>query len=180
MSDSRFWALVDKNGPMHPVLKTRCWVWIGCTNSAGYGQVRRKGKTVLTHRYAYELAHGPIPAGKLVLHDCDNGALPCVRYSHLHLGTHADNMREAIERGLRRFIGPTSENSRSARMTPPQVIEMRERYAKGETQVQLAAAFEITQCVVSDIVCGRSWRKVGGPLKPQVQKAGQGLAEAPH
>jgi hypothetical protein len=76
--------VVDSNG---------CWVWQRCASS-GYGQYR--GRRV--HRYSYELANGPILDGLHVCHACDNKL--CVNPSHLWLGTHQDNMRDAVEKGI--------------------------------------------------------------------------------
>jgi hypothetical protein len=75
-----------------------CWVWMGGRQKLmGYGKISLNGKDFLTHRVAWELANGPIPADMQVLHSCDNP--PCCNPAHLHLGTHADNMREKTERG---------------------------------------------------------------------------------
>jgi hypothetical protein len=49
------------------------------------------------HRVAWELWRGPIPVGQQVNHHCDNGV--CVRLDHLYLGTQAENLRDASERG---------------------------------------------------------------------------------
>lgn len=52
-SADRFWKHVDKTG--------NCWLWTAC-KSQGYGRFRVDGKTVLAHRYAYELLIGhPVP-----------------------------------------------------------------------------------------------------------------------
>lgn len=41
------------------------------------------------HRYSYERHIGPIPAGKWVLHKCDNKI--CTRPDHFYLGDQFDN-----------------------------------------------------------------------------------------
>lgn len=153
MSDKLFWQKVKKTDG--------CWLWTGCAPK--YGQLRRRGGTLLAHRYSFELAFGEIPKNLYVLHSCDNKL--CVRPDHLHLGTQAENVREAIERGLVRYTGPSSENSRSAKLTKETVLRLRHLYAEGASQPELAATFNLHQSTVSDIVVGKTWRKVGGPLK---------------
>lgn len=70
-----------------------CLVYIGPKKGDGYGSV---GAGELTHRVVWEFTYGPIPEGMCVLHRCDNP--PCVRVSHLFLGTRKDN---ALDRKLK-------------------------------------------------------------------------------
>jgi hypothetical protein len=79
-----------------------CWMWSGARlKHRNYGvfydvAIRR---TVLAHRRAWEVTHGPIPAGQSVLHRCDNP--PCCNPAHLFLGTQLDNMRDMARKGRR-------------------------------------------------------------------------------
>src|SRR5262245_40212840 len=59
-----FWPYVDRSaGP------DGCWPWTRGRVS-GYGKVTYRGERILAHRLSYELAYGPIPADRFVLHRC--------------------------------------------------------------------------------------------------------------
>lgn len=97
-----------------------CLVYRGCRDKWGYAHIGVNGKRRQAHRYAYELANGPIPAGKLVLHSCDNP--PCCNPEHLRLGTDADNHQDMRDRGRTDFIHRhklTEEQVREIRANPP-------------------------------------------------------------
>ncbi|MFD5848295.1 HNH endonuclease signature motif containing protein [Streptomyces chartreusis] len=47
-----------------------CWPWDGPTQRNGYGTLRVEGKYRRAHRYAYELAYGPVPDGYTIDHTC--------------------------------------------------------------------------------------------------------------
>jgi hypothetical protein len=86
----RFWSKVDRSA------RDGCWRWLGQTNQWGYGHFRRtlgpgRYRTVKAHRFAYELAVGPIPAGLTLDHLCGNQS--CVRPDHLEPVTNAENLR---------------------------------------------------------------------------------------
>lgn len=106
-NEEQFWAKVDKNGPVsadRPELGP-CWIrpfWL-MRNGYALWQVGRRGKT-MAHRYAYELAHGPIPAGLHIDHLCRNRI--CVRPSHLEAVTPAENNRRAAAVRVRRTHCP--------------------------------------------------------------------------
>lgn len=96
MSD-RFWGQVDKLGPVHPILATRCWIWTRAKARFGYGVSRIDGRIHSTHRVSWAMAYGDIPAGLNVLHHCDNP--PCVRPDHLFVGTQRDNSLDMWSKG---------------------------------------------------------------------------------
>jgi len=88
--EDRFWAKVDKTNSADD-----CWEWIAGKH-LGYGRMNVKGTIMGSHRYSYQLHNGPIPAGLVVRHKCDNPS--CVNPSHLELGTKADNNRDRHSR----------------------------------------------------------------------------------
>lgn len=92
----RFAAKVDHNGPisLRRGAPGRCWIWTAATNPKGYGVFHPTNNvTALAHRWAYEQANGPIPAGLETDHLCRNRT--CVRPSHLEAVTHTENVRRS-------------------------------------------------------------------------------------
>lgn len=86
----RFWAKVDKNGPLperRPELE-QCWPRSGKTDN-GYTSVSINRSNVKAHRFSYELEYGPIPNGLTIDHLCR--LRRCVRPSHLEAVTSAVN-----------------------------------------------------------------------------------------
>ena len=73
------------------VRESTCLVWVGATNSRGYGVVIVNGHQELAHRVAYEAHFGPIPDGHVLDHLCR--VRNCVRPEHLEPVSHAENQR---------------------------------------------------------------------------------------
>ena len=93
----RFWRFVEKT--------EACWLWRGATNGHGYGRFALDGcaKKVSAHRYAYELARGPIPPGRVLDHVC--GVRLCVNPDHLEPVTQRENLRRAGSLAARDALG---------------------------------------------------------------------------
>ncbi len=72
-----------------------CWLWVGATNSRGYGCWGVEGVSHLAHRVAYEVLVGPIPEGLTIDHLCFNKL--CVNPAHLEPVTRRENIRRAYE-----------------------------------------------------------------------------------
>lgn len=92
----RFDEKVEVRGP------DECWPWTGGRrNTYGHGGIRvREGVTAWVHRLAWEFAHGTIPEGLFVLHNCPGGDNPaCCNPAHLWLGTQQDNVADMIRKG---------------------------------------------------------------------------------
>lgn len=104
-TDDRFWAKVDKNGPVaanDPALGN-CWLWTAYRNKEGYGGFHAAGLPHQAHRWAYERWVGLVPDGLVLDHfACDNTS--CVNPAHVKPVT----PRENIERGLQRSGWPGS------------------------------------------------------------------------
>lgn len=155
--EQRFWPKVAKG--------EGCWLWQGCTDRRGYGQVARGGKFGghdKAHRVAYRLQHGPIPLGMYVLHRCDTPA--CVRGDHLFLGDHTANMRDMWSKGRGRCDGAGRVGSANGnhRLTESQVSEILRRHRGGEPSRKLGREFGVSKTLVLFISKGRVWPHITG------------------
>jgi len=150
--ETRFWSRVDRRDS-----EEECWEWTAGRFSTGYGQFWADGGSVYAHRISWVLTHGPIPNGLHVLHHCDNRA--CCNPHHLFLGTHSDNMADMVSKG-RNVKGERSPNTKFSAET---ILDIRRRYAQGETQVALAREYGVRQGTVSRIVRRTVWAHVCDP-----------------
>lgn len=148
----RFWPKVRKTDG--------CWEWTAGVTHFGHGRIRltiepKRHANAMAHRVSYELHHGPIPAGKLVLHKCDNPK--CVRPDHLELGDHTKNARDRSARG--RNADRRGDRHPNAKATPSIVCKIRSAYrAECISQRSLAERYGMTQSWVSRIIKREAWR----------------------
>lgn len=143
-TEEYFWRKVTKTDT--------CWLWTAATQRDGYGHFHVNRKGVVAHRYSYELVHGPIPEGLVLLHTCDVRA--CVNPAHLKLGTQKDNILDAVAKG-RHCHGETSGN---AKYTLAQITEVRRLLALGVSAKEVAFLTGVKKTTVYDISYNRSWR----------------------
>ena len=151
----RFWAKVDKNGPLHSELG-RCWQWLRPAGE-GYGQISVNGVVRYSHHVSWEIHCGEIPNGLWVLHRCDNRA--CVRPNHLFLGTRQDNVDDCVEKNRHN----QGERHGMAKLTDELVRVLRRRYRFGSRKHgigALAEEFGVGRVTVHRAVIGKSWKHV--------------------
>ena len=101
---------------------TGCQEWRGSRRNSGYGQIHTNGKTMQSHRVAWQLVNGDIPAGNVVRHKCHNKA--CCNVKHLELGSQAENVRDRVESGRNRDAHDMSQTK------PIKIQEQRKRNMK--------------------------------------------------
>lgn len=151
---ARFWSKVNKFGPVHPVLGTRCWVWLAGKMPSGYGKFTMEGKQYSAHRVSWLITHGcwPEPLG---LHKCDNRA--CVRINHLFEGDTDSNVADRVEK-KRSAVGSRHGLSK---LTESKVLEIRSRYAAGNTSYKkLAKAYRVSSIQILYVVRRITWRHI--------------------
>lgn len=145
---NHFWGRVDCGEA------DACWLWTGPSRGHSHGGYRGKW---YAHRIAYELTHGSVPDGLVVRHSCD---VPrCCNPAHLLLGTQADNVADAVERGR----VARGEKQGLHKLTVEQVAEIRRRRAAGELRVVLAAEFGVSKHALFRLERGQTWTHVTDP-----------------
>jgi hypothetical protein len=77
-----------------------CWIWQAGALPRGYGLINWQRKLWLAHRLSWSGVNGPIPAGGMICHRCDERR--CVNPEHLFLGTRQVNMDDLRAKRLRR------------------------------------------------------------------------------
>jgi hypothetical protein len=107
----RFSARVLRQGP------EACWPWVGGLRN-GYGALKNNNHVVSAHVVAFVLASGPVPAGCIVCHTCDNRV--CCNPAHLYAGTPGDNVRDADRR--RAIPRPHGSQVRTSVLTEREVL----------------------------------------------------------
>jgi hypothetical protein len=133
-----------------PEPNSGCWLWAFSTFKNGYGQAGQ-GEDCYAHRVSYRVHRGAIPAGLCVLHRCDQRS--CVNPDHLFVGTIADN--HADMRSKKRQ--PHGETHGHAKLTRPQVEEIRAAVSGGAQQKTMAERFGVSRMLVSLIVRRKIW-----------------------
>jgi hypothetical protein len=158
---NRFWRLNTA---------TQCWEWEGAIHpQKGYGLFwfNATVKTMAAHRAAWVLYNGPIDDDPThvyrtmgILHTCDNTR--CVNPDHLFMGTHTDNMRDAIRKhGHRGGKAHSGEAHHNAKVTVEIVRAIR---ASTASQSALGRQYGISRQTVGEIKRREIWAHVEDAL----------------
>lgn len=155
---ARFWAKVNKDGPIMPHMATPCWVWTAGKDGKGYGAFKLKGKQLSSHRTSWIIANKSIfPDAFYACHRCDNPV--CCRPDHLFLGTAGDNARDRSSKG--RSNSPRGEIHGMVKLTTSQIIEIRAIYAAGEmNHRELGLRFNVSREAIGVIIRRKRWAHI--------------------
>ena len=172
--EQRFWAKVDKFGPIPEACQELgcCWCWLGSLfTDSGYGQFWLDGTNRRAHIVSYEWTVGPTD-GQQVQHRCN--VRVCVNPAHLTLGTPAENTAYAVKHGRmasgeRHWLrkGPDTrqhakgERNGTAKLTATDVREMRRLDVEGMPAEEISARFpQVSIWTIYQIISYRSWQHI--------------------
>lgn len=152
--EERFWRYVDKRS------ESECWEWLGAIDGGKYGQLKGSGKSASSyraHRISYQIHHGDIPDGFVVMHTCDNRT--CVNPLHLVLGTQQENVLDCKCKGRRVVnISPMKgEKNGRSKLTEQDVVLIRNSQLQTK---QLQDKYKVSATTIRKIKRRSSWKDV--------------------
>jgi len=127
-----------------------------------FTRLSRDGRTARTERIARLVAAGfihPIPPKMQVNHK--SGVRTDDRPENLEIVTCKENIRHSIE-----VLGHTrnGENNPAAKLSEADVLKIRLNRANGESLTVLSKRYKMSDVQIRNIVAGKIWKEVGGPL----------------
>lgn len=169
--DARFLSIISEMLRRSERSADGCLLWMAARSKRGYGQkyvpkgeVPGAGSLQYVHRLSWQATRGPIPERTEVCHNCPGGDRPnCWEPSHLFLGSHRENMRDAQQKGMLSYPGmrrgdvPRGESHYRAVLNEVLVLAMRERYSLGESVASIARSVGVKMLTAYDAIRGTTW-----------------------
>jgi 5-methylcytosine-specific restriction protein A len=137
-----------------------CKIWTGAADSRGTAQYasrdadgrwRRRPASVLT----WEMFHGPVPQGYVVLRVCDNPM--CVFEPHMKLATKLQATRLSKFSPRRR-----GSEAGTSKLSEDDVREIKRRLELGDYKTVIARDYGVTPSAIASIQNGRTWSHLDG------------------
>lgn len=140
------------------LLPSGCRVWLGAVNEHGYGTLSADGMRFKAHRFAWQVAKGPISSETFLLHSCD---VPCcVNPDHLRIGTQSENMADAYRRGRRARTNYARGDRQGAAVLLEADVRAIRSLEGSASKAEIARQFGVTRANVSAIIHRKSWAHV--------------------
>ena len=153
-----------------------CWVWTGTVRckTRKYKQgvfSICKGVNIAAHHFAWLFYKGEIPAGKCLMHSCDNGL--CVNPAHMRTGTNGENNKDRASKGRSakgrkhgRYTKPESickgSKNGTAKLTERDVKNIRFAYncVMHPSISTLSKTYGVSISCISGIINRKTWRHI--------------------
>ena len=130
--------------------KTNCWECRSIAlDSNGYPMLTIYGKQDRAYRHSYTFFNGKIPKDFVVRHTCDNRL--CINPEHLILGSHADNVKDRVERNR---SAKGINNGRSKLSEKDVLLIFNDDITP---KMHLANKFNVDPKAIRDIKNGKTW-----------------------
>lgn len=139
--------------------RSNCWTdrpWKS-QNKAGYPTATGDdGKQVIASHLVLKYDGRPRPTPEaLALHSCDNPQ--CLNPDHLRWGDFKDNYLDMLSRDRQKYKPRKGEKNHNSKLTWEKARYIREQFAEGVYQKDLATELGVSRSVISEIVRGIAW-----------------------
>ena len=124
--------------------ETGHWYWSGSVTQNGVAYLWTNNHPTTIYRLAWMKLNGDIPAGFTLRRTCDDSK--CINPEHRELICTKEQ-----NRGIRHG---------KSRLTEDIILDIRERFNRGERQTALAQAYGVSQPQISFIIRGKAWSHV--------------------